>query len=522
MTTYIVNNTIGSAVNQLYTLDATGSPVGQLQPDGHILGSNVSTDRLIATRCAIPNALLPGAGQIMSRSKHFAKDTVVSLKIVIPNFWVNGSQAEVGSGADSICTASIEDKFGNITRVTFSGLNQGNITNGSFLISDNVPFIIKKDTPFFVRIWVSNTAGIPYVSGFAMTGDGSNISTSVSDLTAGSGVTQAISNYLPPCAIVGYSDEKCYGLIGDGRMFGTGDVIDNVTGDVGVFARMVGSTAAYINCGITGGSASSFVASHTNRVALLSAYCTDIIINNGINDIYTGGRTSNQVISDLSSAASYFPNNRVYGGTIWPITTSTDGWTTTNNQSYPTIPTSLQANRVAINAAWRSNVMGNVGVFDVADSIESSRNSGILAADTGNILGPNLTNDGNFLNTRGHRWVVSNTKPGSGIINITTGNALDKIVQPVTFAAASSPISYAFGGDVYVGTLTGNLTLVAPIGMTSGNIITFHFQQDATGGRVVTFPDGVFFSGGLPNNKLIVMFMFDGTDFIQLNQSNWS
>jgi hypothetical protein len=142
------------------------------------------------------------------------------------------------------------------------------------------------------------------------------------------------------------------------------------------------------------------------------------------------------------------------------------------------------------------------------------------------------TNDGRVL-------VIPANLPVSGYVNNYTenyltvyvaptttsttviGSPLDKVRQDVAFAAASSAINYGLGGDVYISALTGNLTLVPPTGMVSGNTITYHFLQDGVGSRIVTFPNGVVMGSGAATNKLIVMFMFDGTDFVQLNTTNW-
>lgn len=106
MATIKVTNALGTAVNQLYTLDTTGSAIGQVLPDGNVIGNNTSSLRLVATRCRIPNAITPGASQAMSRNKHIAKDTITSVRLVIPNFWVNNSYVEAGPGSTLTCTAS--------------------------------------------------------------------------------------------------------------------------------------------------------------------------------------------------------------------------------------------------------------------------------------------------------------------------------------------------------------------------------------------------------------------------------
>jgi len=106
--------------------------------------------------------------------------------------------------------------------------------------------------------------------------------------------------------------------------------------------------------------------------------------------------------------------------------------------------------------------------------------------------------------------------------SIYTGAEIDSAIgkvnkpQSVSFAAASSAIDLSLGNVINVGTLTGNLTLVSPTNAVAGTFYTYHFVQDATGGRTVTFPNGVSYGSGIANQKLIVQFFYDGTDFLQV------
>jgi hypothetical protein len=108
------------------------------------------------------------------------------------------------------------------------------------------------------------------------------------------------------------------------------------------------------------------------------------------------------------------------------------------------------------------------------------------------------------------------------LITVVMPPDVENIKQIIPFASATLPVNFVLGGNVVIGNLTGNLLLAAPTGMAEGNTITYRFQQDATGGRTVTFPNGLSYGGGPASSKLIVKFYYDGTDFIQLNQSNWS
>lgn len=102
-------------------------------------------------------------------------------------------------------------------------------------------------------------------------------------------------------------------------------------------------------------------------------------------------------------------------------------------------------------------------------------------------------------------------------------------MQNVAYAATVTPDPW-LGGDVYVGTLTGALTIANPqsnptngVDGTSawyqqGQILTFVLPQDATGGRVVTFGTSYKLAGGTAvpttaSSTTTITFKFDGTSW---------
>lgn len=71
---------------------------------------------------------------------------------------------------------------------------------------------------------------------------------------------------------------------------------------------------------------------------------------------------------------------------------------------------------------------------------------------------------------------------------------------------------------VVVGTLTGNITIAAPVGARAGMKLTYCFTQDGTGGRTVTW-NAVFAasanSGSTANHKAATTFVYDGSRWVQ-------
>jgi hypothetical protein len=99
--------------------------------------------------------------------------------------------------------------------------------------------------------------------------------------------------------------------------------------------------------------------------------------------------------------------------------------------------------------------------------------------------------------------------------------------QSVTYAAAITPDPYN-GSSVFVGQLTGDITINAPSGTWSsagsnlypyGQRLAFTLRQDATGGRNVTFNAIYKTSAAIPttaNSVTRVEFEFDGTNWREI------
>jgi hypothetical protein len=104
--------------------------------------------------------------------------------------------------------------------------------------------------------------------------------------------------------------------------------------------------------------------------------------------------------------------------------------------------------------------------------------------------------------------------PGTG-----SGSGTSVVRQDIVYSATPPAVNLALGNDIFFGQLTGNITLVAAINGVSGTTYTYHFQQDSTGGRSVTFPDGLAFAGGTSLQKMVLSFIFDGVDFILVDNS---
>ncbi len=109
------------------------------------------------------------------------------------------------------------------------------------------------------------------------------------------------------------------------------------------------------------------------RLSILRG-CTSALVQLGINDV-GNSRTATQMQNDLLTLYARLRSlgiRRIYQTTITPRTTSTDSWATVGNQT----PHANEAARVTVNNWIRANTAGIEGFFEIADIVESARDSG--------------------------------------------------------------------------------------------------------------------------------------------------
>lgn len=366
---------------------------------------------LVASRTTAPTTINTTNRQAMSRSPHYARTTICSAAIVIPNFMVQTASpfAEVGTGSAATVTASFEYPMGTMTQITFAGGNtSGSVPDVSYLVSDSVaiPGCIPRGALFAVRIYWTSTTGILSVGQSLNTVGSTGFEQGVSgitDKTMSGSVTGSSTNF-PPIAIIGTTDQPSFAVLGDSIGYGQGDAQD-VGGDYGFIMKSLGPFYAYMNLTRSGDQADKFVASSTNRAALLQ-YASHVVCEYGNNDIYTLGATGAAALTDLQAiwSAAHSAGAKVYQTTITARATSTDGWTTVNNQTV----TNGNANRITLNSSIRSST-DHDGYLEVADVYETARDAGTWKpGQTANYF----TADGTHPTAKGYALVVE-----SGAIN---------------------------------------------------------------------------------------------------------
>lgn len=345
------------------------------------------------------------------------------------NQWIDAtSTVKDQDGVGDLVFESGLEVNGTIYKCTFAGRTQTTNGPGGVMSTDPLPVDIPAGTIVYPRTFiVSGTwyfgriAVAPGVGGFTAT---SNLTTpgsaAIADAASFTGIPM-------PAVVRGRptgTDRRALVSFGDSIAAGAGDgpetrpSVNTVTERLGA-AGYIGRLAALAGVGLatngTGSDQAQFFASLVNRFRRLQfvRYGTTAIVNYGRNDI-SSARTVAQVQADVITIWNLANNRkmRVLAATVTPRTTTTDGYLTTGNQT----AVSNEANRVTYNTwlrdgapmvngaavatgtsgADRAAVYNTAGavvsaangthplyaVIEVADIVESGRNTGLWAAPT--------------------------------------------------------------------------------------------------------------------------------------------
>lgn len=388
-----------------------------------------------------------------SRIKHRAYEKITSLKLVYANWYVgsasgNHPYAETNGGSRTIA-ASIEYPRGVITRCKFGGSFSTVQAAGDTTVTDDLPILIPEGAEFWVRSWQDAGSDTLIYSASVPASDADQNATEYGtagaypDKTASGTITSlSLAVSYGPVAIVGQTARSGALIVGDSRAWGTGDAMD-VTLDAGTVGRSVGREFAYINACRSGERAGEMLASGAKRAAL-AQYCTHVIAEYGTNDIHSEGVSAATLKTRLEGIIAMFPALPVYIATLEPNTTSSDSWATIANQTVH----ANNAVRVAHNAAVRAGtIVGAKGYFEIADALESGRDSGKWKV-TGVANG--YTADGNHPTPAGARLVrdlgvvdpklfralLQQVPRFASIEETVAGQANNLIVSPATLVKA--------------------------------------------------------------------------------------
>lgn len=353
---------------------------------------------LVATRNKVPTAGGTSVLQHMARSIHVARTAITSLGAAFANWYVTAGN-EIPAGSAATIQASVEYPLGGtIYPLTFGGNSSGVAQDYMTLVSDLISVSIPNGAQFAIREYRVCAAGggVTYTGTGTITVDtldgecyiyGSSVTNTVS--TPGS-FTSTGTTFSRPVAVFGPTTSPTYALVGDSRVEGYQDT-SNGNLDVGELARSVGPTRAYVNLAMSGeqvativgttNNNSQFGVSFSQRAAILRTWCTHVICNYGVNDLFSGAFSGSQLVGFLTALRQWFPGQYWYQTIPMGETTSTDSWATTGNQT--TVNATYEKSRRWLANYLRSGMAKSGlfdGIFDTASVVESAQNSGIWKA----------------------------------------------------------------------------------------------------------------------------------------------
>lgn len=375
---------------------------------GKAAGASVpATLRHVASRTYPPNTRDATRTQIMSRSGHKNRGglTASSMQIAIPNWYLGtGGVGEASSGGAATFTASIEYPSSVYTQVTFGGATSGAAAANTTLFSDMITLStpIPDGADFWVNIYGLFESAIVFTYKFSSAaGDKGQYGTSGVVDTTMSPWTSSTSITLRPCLILAMGTRPATLVLGDSRCYGTGGTAAE-TGEIEPTLAAAGRP--YVNAGIYGALSSQATTAHRQEMA---AYFQSLVFELGINDV-TAGKTLTDYQRTIANmrARSGFAGLPMVMTTKPPVSTSTDNWLTLVNQTTH----ATNSVRVAINNWIRTDPYGD-GYFEIADIVESSRDSGLWAAD--GVTAKKFNSDGTHENDVGYAAIAA-----SGAINL--------------------------------------------------------------------------------------------------------
>lgn len=333
-------------------------------------------------------------GVVTSATYRWAHQAPADRSVSDPHFIYAGwhLSAEEKSGENAITVKPYIEYSGVSYPLFCNGSQTATIGVDGTATFNGCAIEIPAGATFYERVYVSVSSGGKWPLGArcrSIVSEGSNIATTGADVASGTGVIVSSNEYgFQASAIVGYSSQPysaCIGILGDSIEAGTGDSTGgDANGNVGWFERgltnakpWIRSTrgfaqARYFNTASAGGSG------HWRRMVTFAPYVTHVMVGLAHNDLFqSDSPTFATMQARLQAVWAAFTARgiKVYQRTCPPRTLSTDSWATAVNQT-PEYPTQ-EAVRVQFNNWIRTLPAPLSGYLDLADVMETSRNSGI-------------------------------------------------------------------------------------------------------------------------------------------------
>lgn len=326
-----------------------------------------------------------------SQMVFFTTQTVCSLQFTLQNFTVpSGGETETGTGAALTITAGLNYPVGTFTQIKFGGMTSTTLSDLSVVDTDVVTpaSCVTAGTDARLRLFLTTTSKIPYQTKYCTPRDqmeGSTAGTpTLTDKTLGGAFTgPAVNGMVAPMAIKAMTKLPSIVIWGDSIEWGAGagQGFDSFC-NIGPASQALGASFAYTKFATSGGSANQAVAQGSALRKTALAYISHSVNAFGVNDYVGGGGTLSNMLSNVQTIAGWSASAflgtsaaQTFQSTITDRTTSTDFWTTVVNQTLASSGPQ-QTTKVNFNNTIRGGVPYLNGYFEIADKVESARDSG--------------------------------------------------------------------------------------------------------------------------------------------------
>lgn len=376
---------------------AASTQITQLQTDALALKNSSLFEVVAGTHAGYPDkghSAIADALRASIRVPHIIATDIEEIAFVI------GTSGKATSGYTA--HGIIYDNLGNKYPITSNGSASIRVDALGIVKTDFIKLKLKKDTtihsvwcldldvagsaPAYIWLNQENGSGIGKNQDWTLTGVLPTFATTPSDTTTSNGYGYS------PIAVLGKTVRQnvvSLDLIGDSILDGVGENQPTYSSSIrtrmanGYIERGLKNLIGFSNWGVSNEFLNQFTptpnAEWVYRKRLFDFIPFNAaIIEYPINDIKSGAaitaiRTNmNALITFLKSKGV----NTIFLCTVTPVTTSTDTWATTANQTV----TSAEAVRVQHNTDVRTGYYDVSGYFEAADKAETARNSGIWPA----------------------------------------------------------------------------------------------------------------------------------------------
>jgi hypothetical protein len=335
---------------------------------------------------------LPGQSTMNARTRHRSttEQAASRIRFVYSNWSVSasGSVGEV-DGPSALTFRAALEYDGKLHRMTFNGGREtAECPPGADVVTDPLDIALPPGAVFFSRTFYSGATGtfgrpLPIYrewGEYIEIAGGGDKTLATADLprantTAGYG----------PSAILGSvaRSQPAIAIIGDSIANGNsgGDNPDGPAENLGYIARAIGDRYGFIRLTNPSDTLYSFTVDDKRRLRLLAGRVTHAICEHGINDAAMG-RSFEQMrakyVEQWSALAAQ--GIKVFQCTLTPRTDSSDEHATLEGQK-PVRGCGAGGVREQVNEWIRTTPKPLSGYFEVADRLESARNSGLWKAD---------------------------------------------------------------------------------------------------------------------------------------------